>query len=167
MRDVKPVTGIRNQMQKIEYVLRNDEELLRLLHYKRNPLSKAEHEDIIGSENYWDIVTEHVIYGEKDSDLKDETLCRVYLYTGRARQVFGKPFYNKQRFFINVFVHEDFVQGLRLEQIVDRVNQLLLHNQISGFSKIMFEGGDPYQAPREHETYLLSFSFLTRGKVLC
>lgn len=166
MSNVKPVTGIRNQMQKIYNTLRFDEELLRLLHYPKNPLSNT-NENIMNSEKQWEVIEEHIIFGEKDSDIKDSPICRIYLYTGRRRQVFGRPYYARQRFFINVIIHEKYSDGLRLEQITDRVNQLLLHNQITGFSNIMLEGGDPYQAPREFQTYLLSYSFLMRNETRC
>lgn len=164
MKNVKPVNGLRNQMQKILNLLNKDEELLRLLHYEVNPLSKT-HKDIIGSEEYWDIVEKHLFFGEKDSDLTDEKLCRVYIYTGRGRQLFARPYYKKQSFFINIIVHETFVDGMRLEQIHDRINYLLLHRQINGLSKITFEGSDPYQAPRQFETYLMTYSFLMNNKV--
>lgn len=164
---LKP-TGIRKQMNQIWQLLRHDEELLRLLYYDRNPLSE-DLPDItsLPQKEFEKISMDVVRFEEKSSELTTKGIKRVYITTGRKRQVFGKPYYARQHFFINVIVHEDFVKQLRLEQIGDRINQLLLHNNISGVGNIMYEGGDPYQAPREFQTYLHIYSFLTPNKVRC
>lgn len=165
---VVPITGVRNQMNKVFQKLSQDEELLRLLHYPEelDPLSTTL-PDIIGSENEWDVIEKHIFFAEKDSDLTDEPLCRIYITTGRRRPVFGNTFVSTQDFFINVIVHEKFVGNMYLERISDRVNQLLLYNHISGFGKITYKGGDTYQAPRQFQTYLHIYSYLDRSKKLC
>lgn len=163
---VAPVTGIRNQMQKIYHVLLADETLLRLLHYKDSPLSSA-HPNITDSAQYWEIAMDVIRFAEKDSNLTDDAVCRIYLTTGRKRPVFGNTFVMRQNFEVNTIVHEDFMYDMRLEQIVDRVNHLLTHQPISGFGKIQHEGGDPYQAPRQFQTYLEYYSFLIKSRVTC
>ena len=166
--NVPKPTGIRNQMSSIMYHLRNDEELLRLLYYKKDPLDKSK-PNIIGSDKYWDIVNKHIFFGEKDSEIVDEALTRIYVYTGRRREVFLNTAFAKQYFEVKLLAHEDLIGAdyMRLEALSDRVNQLLLHNRVAGVSKITYHGGDPYQAPRQFQTYLHIYSMLVPNKVNC
>lgn len=168
-----PPSSVTTQMSKIYYVLATDLPLLAMLKSKSKffdevkEIEFADFEIDTNDMDFWKLVDHHIQFAEKDSKIVDEKLNRIYIYTGRRVPVFGNSFVVKQYFEINIIVHEDFTPDYRLERISDRVNQILLHNRISGFGKIGYHMGEPYQAPREFQTYKHIYYFNDRSKTLC
>lgn len=162
----RPVQGsMRQVLEGFYQKLINDEELLRLLYYypedetRPSPLSK-ELPDIIGSDIYWDVVDERILDVEKDSDLKDKPLCRIYITPERRRSVFGNYLQAKQGVEVAVFVHEDYSTDKRIEWISDRVFEILSMARINGaFGMIEYVKGDPWVAPVQYQQYKHVFEY--------
>lgn len=142
-----------------------DEQLLRLLYYypedANNPSPLSEDlPNIVGSENYWDIVDERILKVEKDSDLKDKPLCRIYITPERRRSVFGNYLQAKQGVEVAIFVHEDYNKDHRIEWIGDRVFEILSLSRIEGaFGMIEYVKGDPWVAPVQYQQYKHVFEY--------
>lgn len=159
--------SVRQIISDIHLKLINDEELLRLLYYlpedadNPSPLSK-ELPDIIGSDIYWDVVEERLLTVEKDSDLKDKALCRIFITQERGRPVFGNFLQIKQGVEVAVFVHEKYSKDMRIYWISDRIKELLGLARIDGvYGKIDFVKSDPWVAPVQYEQQKHVFEFRT------
>ena len=142
-----------------------DEELLRLLAYlpRGYDESKVFHEDpldpslpnlVDDSEKYWDLAEERIVLGEKTSDLLEDGLCRIYIYEGRRRPVFGNYAHATQEVNIDVYVHESYDKDFRLTRISDRLNDLLVLERVAGYGKLEYKAGNPREAPTHYRRYL-------------
>ena len=144
----------------------NDEELLRLLYYLPNGYDTLGnyHPDPldpllpslldIESDDYWRMVDERVILGEKTSDLLETKICRLYIYEGRRRPVFESDSLATQEVYIDVFIHESFDKDLRISRITDRINELICLENIAGYGKLDYHAGNPREAPTHYRRYL-------------
>lgn len=143
-----------------------DEELMRLLNYSPtgfdaegnfipDPLDESLPNLVSReSEDYWKLVEKVLALGEKTSDLLEEKLCKIYIYEGRRRPVFESHLIATQIVNIDVFIHESFDRDLRISRISDRINELIVLENIAGFGKLEYHAGDPREAPTHYRRYL-------------
>lgn len=164
--------SMRKFVNNIYTKLREDEELMRLLHYKPadyykgrlDPLDKSLPDIVDDSEKYWDLVENLIITGTKSSDIQEEGICRIYLYLGRRRSRFGNYLLADQEIVVDVFVSEQFNRDDRLNWICDKVNALLALERIMGIGKLEFAAGNPRQAPIGYSKYELVYTFAESKK---
>lgn len=152
--------------------LREDEMLMRLLHYKPedyytkvlDPLSKALPNIVDNSEKYWDIVDKVIITGTKTSDIQEKGICRIYLYAGRSRGKFQSHYLIDQEVVLDVFVHESYEKDLRTPWICDRIKELIALEYIAGYGKLTFVAGNQRDSPIGYSKYELVFEYRANTK---
>lgn len=152
--------------------LRNDEELMRALHYppKDNKLKQLDPLDptlpnLIDSKEYWNIVNNTIRTASKSSNIEENAMCRIYIYPGRRRPIFGNYMKATQEIVIDVLVHDKFTSDMRLEWINDRVNELLSLELVSGvYGKLDYVAGNNRVAPIGYSLYEHIFEYLTEKK---
>lgn len=153
----------------IYQVLVQDEELMRLLYYlpRGYDSNSVFHEDpldiglpnlVDDSEEYWNLVNERIVLGEKTSELLEDSLCRIYIYEGRRRPVFGNYAHASQEVNVDVFVHESYDKDLRITRIGDRLNDLLALERIAGYGALEYKAGNPREAPTHYRRYLHQYT---------
>lgn len=165
-------------MNNIYSALIGDEELLRLLtyppegydsknNYHYDPLDYDMLPSLVDTENddYWDLVDDKIKVGEKTSDLEGKALCRIYIYEGRRRPVFGNFLVASQEVNINIFIHEDYEKDRRIAAISDRLNELLVLTRKAGLGEIEYVSGNPRSAPTHYRAYYHAFKVNTLKKV--
>jgi len=164
--------SMKDVVNSIYQILINDEELLRLLYYlpKRKSKEKKEPLDstlpnIKDRDDYWDIVDERIVLGEKVSEIIKDGICRIYISSGRRRPDYNSYLLAKQQIRIQIYVHEDYLSDLRLDSISDRLNELLCLERLNG-AMGMFEyiGGDPISAPQQYQGYVHVYQYSTGKK---
>lgn len=153
--------------------LREDEELMRLLHYKPadymekrpDPLDKSL-PDIVdeNSQEYWKIVEKTIKRSVKTSEIQEKGICRLYIYGGRRRSRFGNYLIADQEVVIDIFVHELFEKDARMDWIRDRINKLLVLERIVGIGMLEFAAGNSRVAPIGYEKYELIYKFTASKK---
>ncbi|MFJ7982434.1 hypothetical protein ACIQ1D_19410 [Lysinibacillus xylanilyticus] len=147
-----------------------DEELLRLLTYLPNgfdvkgnyhpdPLDESL-ANLVDKENeeYWKLVDERIVLGEKTSDLLESQLCKVYIYEGRRRPVFENYLVATQEIYVDIFIHESFDRDLRISRISDRINELICLEHIAGIGRLEYKAGNPREAPTHYRRYLHQYT---------
>lgn len=142
----------------IVQVLRNDEELLRLLHYKPENYAKKNLDpldsslpNILDIDKDWSIRDKVLKLVPKSSDLENEPICRIYLYAGRRDGNSGNYKVAKQQIVVDVLCHMEYENGdIRSMRISDKINDLLVHENITGIGKIEYEDGLPIAAPVDY-----------------
>lgn len=132
----------------------NNEKLLRLLHYppeKRGVLPPLSDKlkNIVGSEKHYDIIDTCIVSTEKNSELEDKAICRITIHFGKQRPQWNNNLVYNQDLYISVFTHENF-NDLRLEQIVDTVDQILIGSRFKGISKVTASGKESFQGMRQY-----------------
>ena len=147
-----------------------DEELMRLLkynpkgydkegNYSPDPLDPALPNLVdADSDEYWQLVDERIILGEKTSDLLESKLCKIYIYEGRRRPVFENYLVATQEVYIDIFIHETFDRDLRISRISDRINELIALERIAGFGKLEYKAGNPREAPTHYRRFLHQYT---------
>jgi hypothetical protein len=144
-------------MTRIEKILIQDEELLRLLTYKPmgfdekaqtaipDPLSSDLPNLVdVNSSEYWTLVKDRIRKGDKRTNINDDSKCVIYLQEGRERSIWGNAFQVNQEVILSILVHEDYEDDFRMSRIRDRVYELLIHKKgMAGFGKFESIGGDP------------------------
>lgn len=152
--------GMKKNLDDIYRLFLNDEELLRLLHYKPESLLDSRPDplsetlpNILDIDDEWKIRDECIKLVLKDNDLVDKGICRIYLYAGRRRPTSHNYSVADQRIVIDIFCHEEYTKDLRLEWIGDRVNKLLVDSRTTGFKKINYVDGAPRNAPTDYVSY--------------
>lgn len=159
----------------IYQVLIADEELMRLLNYlPQGYFNNEYHVDPlddslpnlvdVDSDDYWQMVDERIILGEKTSDLLESQLCRIYIYEGRRRPVFESHVVATQEVNIDIFIHESFDRDLRITRITDRINELIALERIAGFGKLEYTAGNPREAPTHYRRFLHQFKMSVSKK---
>jgi hypothetical protein len=162
--------SMRHIIGNINKILINDEELLRTLYYppmdENNPDPLDEElENIKDKEDYWDIVTDRIMLAEKDSDLINKAICRVYIFAGRRRPVFNSYLLATQEVVISIYTHESYEEDQRNSGISDRVCELLsLEDVVGVLGKLDYFGGNPRQSPSGYLRYDHTFEFHTMKK---
>ena len=154
-----------------------DEELMRLLTYlprgydkngnynEFDPLDERL-PNIVDSESeeYWKLVDERILLGEKTSDLLESKLCRIYIYEGRRRPVFKSYLVARQEVNIDIFIHESYDKDLRITRISDRINELVALEHIAGFGKFEYVAGNPREAPTHYRRFLHQYTMTVSKK---
>ena len=152
-----------------------DEELMRLLTYDpmgyrdgkyyKDPLDGTL-PNIVDqdSDTYWELVDERVVLGEKSSDLETKAICRVYVYEGRIREVFGNYHFLTQEVNVDIFIHEKFDKDLRLSRIKDRVAELIALERLAGYNRLDYKAGNPREAPTHYRRFLHQYEMLVKKK---
>jgi hypothetical protein len=158
--------SMREFINNIHTKLREDEILMRLLHYKpRDSKTKRPDPldvslpDITTSKNYWDIIEEKIMTATKSSDIEEKAICRIYLYEGRRRPKFDSYLLVDQEIVIDVLVHESYQSDLRMSWICDRINELIALEYIAGYGKLTYVAGNPRQAPIGYSKYENVYEF--------
>jgi hypothetical protein len=152
-------------------ILRKDEELMRALCY----LPEDTEEDILhpmdellpnivdeDNETYWETVDNHIKLHEKITDIENKSLCRLYIYLGRRRPVFNNYLIAQQEIIIDIFVHNDYSDNMRIGWISDRINELIALKRLNGtFGKLEYASGNSRDAPIGYSKYQHMFVFAT------
>lgn len=163
--------SLRNHLNTVYMTLLKDDELMRWLHYKpeneelglKHPqdpslaniatIIRNDYGEIISEDINWDVVDKCIRTTPKSSDIEEEAICRLYVYPGRRRPVFNNDLVVKQEIIVDVLVHESFSSDLRMEAIIDRLNELISLERITGFGVIDIAAGNPRQAPMGYSKY--------------
>lgn len=152
-----------------------DEEIIRLLkyspmgydsqgNYHPDPLDETLPNLVdTESEDYWKLVDERIVLGEKTSELLESKLCKIYIYEGRRRPIFGNYLVATQEVNIDIFIHETFDRDLRISRLSDRINKLIALERIAGFGKLEYKAGNPREAPTHYRRFLHQYT-MTVGK---
>lgn len=152
----------REALNSIHKVLREDEVLLRLLHYSpmKKPMSIEHNTFISNIENQWNIIDKSLLIGETKVEIEEERICRIFLRLGRRRSVFGNYLLADQELVINVYVPNEYERrDMRLEWINDRISELLTHEYISGMGMMIYAKGDSRVAPHDYARYENIYQF--------
>lgn len=168
------VGSMRQVMNMIHTILREDETLMRLLYYNpRNsetgdldPLDENLPNIVDGSEKYWDIVENHLIVGTKTTDIEEKKICRIYIYPHRRRQTFRNHLFVNQEVVVDVLIHEKYFADMRLEWINDRVIELLTFEKLDNvLGKVDYiQGNNRINAPRGYDKYENTFEYVIDKK---
>lgn len=162
--------SMREVVNNIYQLLINDEELLRLLWYKPIQLEGIDPLDtallnVKDMADYWDIVNNRIMLAEKENDLINDPICRLYISAGRRRPVFNNYLLATQEIVISMYVHEDYELDGRSNAISDRVSELIALEYVNGsIGKIDFVGGNARVAPVQYRRYDLIFEYTTNKK---
>jgi hypothetical protein len=144
--------GMKKNLDDIYRVFLNDEELLRLLHYKPESLRDSRPDPLSNElpsildmdiDQLWDIRDECIMRTSKSDDLADKSICRIYLYAGRRRPQSGNFHAATQEIIVDVLCHEDYERDSRSSWISDRINDLLCLERITGMGKTDYVSGIP------------------------
>ncbi|MEH7346009.1 hypothetical protein V7122_19385 [Bacillus sp. JJ1532] len=141
-------------------VFYHDEPLLRLLHYKPEDMAQRRLDPLDKSlANILDIDKDWVIRDKvfklvpKSSNLEDEPICRIYLYAGRRERASGNYLHANQMVVVDILCHIDYEKDLRSCRIGDRINELIVDSNVTGFGKIRYVEGMPFAAPEDYVGY--------------
>lgn len=162
--------SMREVVNNIYQLLINDEELLRLLWYRPQQLEGIDPLDenllnVKDMADYWDIVNQRIMLAEKENDLLEKPICRLYISAGRRRGVFNNYLLATQEIVISMYVHEDYEMDMRSAWISDRINELIALEYIEGgIGKMDFVAGNARVAPLQYRRYDLIFEFTTGKK---
>lgn len=167
--------GMREVALKFYHLLRNDDQLMRLLFYRPedfpddsgnpspHPLSETlpffispDPNDptipVIDAITKWEITKDRIAQVKKVADLEERAICRLHLYAG-----YRKPTRNymvaNQEIVIEVFTHESYEEDLRSLWISDRINQLLVDEHVAGMGKVIYLQGRQVSAPKGYTGY--------------
>ncbi|NLD45797.1 MAG: hypothetical protein GX660_01165 [Clostridiaceae bacterium] len=154
---------MKDNMIDIFKVLSGDEVLLRLLYYKPknaldDPLS-ADKSNVLLMENKWDIIDDVLKPIPKTDDLENQTKCRIMFYPGRRLKQPGNYLTASQYVVFDVLVHFDFEIDFRMEQICDRLNELVFNQNITGMGGGKYIDGNQIRVPEGYIGYRLTYSF--------
>lgn len=162
--------SMREAINSIYQILINDEEMLRLLWYlpKRetgiDPFS-SNLLNVKDMPDYWEIVNERIVLAEKVSDLIEKPICRIYLSAGRRRGKFENYLLATQEIVATIYVHEDYETDMRISRISDRLNELIVLEQLNGMiGKLEYAGGNARVAPIQYSKYEHTFEYTTNKK---
>ncbi|WEG18502.1 hypothetical protein PQ478_08470 [Alkalihalophilus pseudofirmus] len=160
---------LRQNMIEIFNVLRQDEELLRLLTYRAENIDDdilivtSERPNILemNPSELYKHVQDKIVFAPKFDGLDGAEKCRVLIYPNRRRST-GNYLAANQEIFIDVLTHNSFSNDFRMETICDRLSHLLFDKRITGIQKVDFtEGGQiNFNAlPTSYTGYRLAFTF--------
>lgn len=123
-----------------------DEEILRLLHYRSeqfndSPLDESK-PNILDMDNVdkFDIIDRHIIRSDQTDRLENESIItRLCVYPGRRLPTNGNYLLANQDIVFDIYVQnqQDHID-LRLSWIADRINELFINKKITGVNKIQF-----------------------------
>lgn len=148
--------------QKFISVMKNDEHLLRLLHY--NPLDENENFVDFTDENlpnitelpedeYDEIVFDHIRTSQKTDDIEEYKKTVVFIYYGKSKAKFGNHSLVDREIIFQILSHNDFSFADRIEEICDRLDTLFVNKNIAGLGKTRLANSFPREAPKEYLAY--------------
>lgn len=146
--------------------LKNDEHLLRLLHYNYLD-SNGNYQDVIEgdlpniteSPEHDEIASEHIVNAVKEDDIKSIKTCMLFVHAGKTRPVFSNYMLVKQELLIDVLVHNSYQENdFRLDDICDRLNYLLIHERIT-MGKVDITTPIPMEAPKEYYRFQIKYVY--------
>lgn len=151
--------------------LKNDEQLLRLLHYgykdkDGNYVDCLDENlaDIKGQKNYHNIVKDHLLKTVKQDEIVSVKDCFLLIHSGKRRPVFGNHLLATQEILIDVVVHNDFQEDdNRLDDICDRLDYLIVHERF-GLGRMEISTPIPYEAPRGYYRHQLKYVYTDTKK---
>lgn len=163
--------SMREVINNIYQLLINDEELLRLLWYKPIQLEGIDPLDtallnVKDMADYWDIVNNRIMLAEKENDLINDPICRLYISAGRRRPVFNNYLLATQEIVISMYIHEDYELDGRSNAISDRVSELIALEYVEGAmnQRMEFVAGNARVAPIQYRRYDLIFEYTASKK---
>ena len=163
--------SMREVVSNIYQLLINDEQLLRLLWYKPQQLDGIDPLDpsllnVKDMADYWDIVNNRIMLAEKENDLLECPICRLYISAGRRRPVFNNYLLATQEIVISMYVHEDYEMDMRSAWISDRINELIALEYVEGAmnQRMEFVAGNARVAPIQYRRYDLIFEYTASKK---
>lgn len=163
--------SMREVVSNIYQLLINDEQLLRLLWYKPQQLDGIDPLDpsllnVKDMADYWDIVNNRIMLAEKENDLLEFPMCRLYISAGRRRPVFNNYLLATQEIVISMYVHEDYEMDMRSAWISDRINELIALEYVEGAmnQRMEFVAGNARVAPIQYRRYDLIFEYTASKK---
>ena len=157
-----------NAFNELDQILRNDEKLMRLLHY--SPVDEAGRYVNPYDENLPDILTKsnaeryriekaHLVKSVKVDTIVNTKTSIVYVHQGRRREVFGNRFLMRQEILVDVLVHNDYqTMDRRLAKICDRLDSLIVGTRL-GLSETIAVNSIPMESPKEYYRYQLRYEF--------
>lgn len=162
--------GMYENMQDILRILRNDEELLRLLYYKPEDIGRkipdpldASLENILDKpiEERWQIIDDVIFKTQKDDDLIDKEKCRLFVYFGRRESSKRNYQTASQEVTVDILCHVDFENGdMRLARISDKINDLFALRRVTGMGLTDYVFGTPLtRTPSQYVGYRHVYKF--------
>lgn len=166
---------LQNNLLDVFKIMRNDEQLLRLLTFPSEDYSEgvldpldSNLQNILDNPNKEETmkIKDDVIYKiPKTDDLETRAICRIYTYAGRRTPTRTNFLYADQDVVFDLIVHDSFENGdLRSSRIVERLNELFATEDVTGIGKMLYEGGDPISAPKNYIGYKHVFKIVDRMK---
>lgn len=148
--------------QKFINVMKNDEHLLRLLHY--NPLDDNENFVDFTDENlpnitelpedeYDEIIFDHIRTSQKTDNIEEYKKTVVFVYYGKSKAKFGNYSLVDREIIFQILSHNDFSFAGRIEEICDRLDALFVNKNIAGLGKTRLANSFPREAPKEYLAY--------------
>ncbi|MGP7815537.1 hypothetical protein ACTXGU_00085 [Niallia sp. 01092] len=154
-------------------VFRSDEGLLRFLYYapidlntnQPDPLSDLL-DDILSKDEdeIWAIRDRHIMTTLDIEDLSSEKLCRLYVYLGRRSPERNNYTLASQEIVVDVLCHNNFQKELRSLKISDRINELLIHENIAGVGKLRYVEGHEINPPKDYAAYRHVYEITVKKK---
>ena len=136
-----------NHLLEIFTHLSKDENLLRLLYYPSkhlfdDPLD-PEKENILDMGDTT-IIADRIKFTENVSGFDKNKMCRICFYSGNRRQGSQNNYSINQNVIFDVLVHRSFQESsLRMEKILDCLDNILLKRRFSSFGKVREIDGHP------------------------
>lgn len=151
-------------INKVLQTLAQDEHLMRLLVY---PYQDENNEfidcldpdlpNIVGSDMHHEYIQHHFSKTLKQNDINLIKTSKIFIHLGRKHSIFNNHLLSKQELIVDVVTHIDFEDyDARLSDILDRVDQLLVHENIT-MGKADISTPIPYEAQREYYRYQLKY----------
>ncbi|NBI28600.1 hypothetical protein [Chengkuizengella marina] len=155
---------MRENMKDLYRLFTTDETLLRLLYYKPthgndDPIdeSKPNILDMDVSER-WGIIEDRIKTTPTSENLDKEAKCRLLFYPGRRSNTDNYYLANQEIYF-DVLSHFNYDgRDMRLSWICDHINNLIFDKKITGIGNVLFESGQPIEAPESYIGYRLRYS---------
>lgn len=143
-------------------IIKQDEHILRLLHY--NPLdSEGNYVDYtdpslsniteLPEEEYDEIIFDHVRTSQKTDDIEEYKKTVLFVYYGKSKARFGNHTLVDREIIFQVLSHNDFSFADRIEEICDRLDTLFMNKNIGGIGKTRLANSFPREAPKEYLAY--------------
>lgn len=171
----------RDTINAIREKLYMDEVLLRLLHYPPQDLRTGTPDplstslpNIIASKDsddekiidMWDAIDNHIVTTKRITDLEKKPICRIYLYLGRARTIYGNGTRTlRQEVVVDVLCHQDYESELRMEVIGDQVSDLLYDRRVNWSIPVLdYSHGMDISAPNDYSGFRHIYTYVVSKK---
>jgi hypothetical protein len=159
--------GMYENLRDIVKVFRFDETLLRLLFYPAKDLAKNTDDPLDpnlpnmlnkNEEVLWEIRDKRIYTTKKADDLENDPICRIYVYAGKRKPSMDYIIAS-QEVVVDIFCHNSYEKDMRSLRISDCVNDLLISERITGFGKVEYVQGFPFDAPNDYVAFRHIYKF--------